>query len=64
VENITHKGAPTSQEIWDGIRYLDPDVPRIQPTPRPADAIASGIVAAFLTVGICIIALALYLHPG
>jgi hypothetical protein len=64
VQKITHKGAPTSQEIWDGIRYLDPDVPRIEPTPRPADAIASGIVAAFFTVGVWIIALGLCLHPG
>ena len=52
-QNITHKGPLTSQEIWDKIRYLDPDVQRIR------------IVALFMAVVlICVVALAFYLRTS
>ena len=49
-QNATHKGPLTSQEIWDGIRYLDPDVRRFR--------IAALLFAVVL---VCVVALALHL---
>lgn len=49
-QNISHKGRFTSQEMWDTIRYLDPDMQRIR--------IAALVFAVVL---ICVVALVFYL---
>ena len=62
VQNLTDKGLITSEEIWDSIRYLDPDVQHVQRRQRAkSDRI---VVAVYLAVGICTIALALYLRTA
>ena len=48
--NLTHEGPLTSQDIWDGIRYLDPDVQRLR--------IAALLFAVVL---VCAVALAFHL---
>jgi hypothetical protein len=62
VQNLTDKGLITSEEIWDSIRYLDPDVQHIQR--RPQAKSDRTVVAVYLAVGICAIALALYLRAA
>jgi hypothetical protein len=49
-QNVTHKTPLTSQEIWDGIRYLDPDVQRLR--------IAALLFAVVL---VCVVALVFHL---
>jgi len=62
-QNIAHKDSLTSQEIWYRIRYLDPDIQPIHPSPQPSERDPI-VVALFLAVGICVIALALYLSAA
>ena len=50
IQNITNEGRLTSQEIWDTIRYLDPDIRRFR------------IIALFFAIVlICAVALAFHL---
>jgi hypothetical protein len=59
---MTDKGLITSEEIWDSIRYLDPDVHRIQR--RPQSETDRIVVAVYLALGIFVIAFALYLRAA
>ena len=52
-QNIPYEGSLTSKEIWDRIRYLDPDVQQIR--------IAA---LSFAFVLICVVALAFYLRAA
>jgi hypothetical protein len=62
-ERRTYKEPTSSHEVWNKIRYLDPDVQQVQARSQFKESNRLGIVAVlFAAILLCVIALALYLR--